>query len=205
MASALGLGAKTGIETDYERPGIVPSDAWKRRERNEGWREGDTCNYSIGQGALVVTPLQMARVTAAIANGGFVHRPRLVLGLREAGRPLFSRRPPKMINNLHWDPAHLAIVQQGMHDVVMAPRGTGRLAKVPGVTVAGKTGTAEYGRKGSGNKYGWMIAYAPYEDPRYAVALVVDKAISGGVSAAPRVQRILEGIFSGADPRKGAG
>ena len=84
MALQLGLGGRTGIEIGGEREGLVPSDAWKRRVQGDAWRSGDTANVSIGQGQLLVTPLQMAVYTAALANGGRVYRPRLV---REPARP----------------------------------------------------------------------------------------------------------------------
>jgi penicillin-binding protein 2 len=205
MAEALGLGQETGIELDFERSGLVPDAQWKRRLFNDGWREGDTCNLSIGQGALTVTPLQMARVAAAIANGGYLYKPRLVLGVRYPGSHEFELRRSEMVNDLHWLPANLQVVRDGMHEVIMARDGTGRLAKIPDVAMAGKTGTAEYGKKGSGKKYGWMLVFAPYERPQYAMAIVIDEAVSGGSTVAPLVRRIMHDIFSGVDPAEGAG
>ena len=133
MAAALGLGRKTDISLDYEAPGLLPDDAWKRRMFHDAWRDGDTCNLSIGQGALAATPLQMAMVAATFANGGTLYRPRLVLGVREPERrPVAARSPPQVVNDLNWSPANIRVVREGMHDVVMSPRGTGRLAQVPG-------------------------------------------------------------------------
>ncbi len=205
MAMALGLGRKTGADIDYERAGLVPDEAWKRQKVNDAWRDGDTCNFSIGQGALAVTPLQMAVVVSAIANGGYVYRPRIALGLRAPDSDVFITRPVKMVNDMHWSPEALHIVRQGMKDVIMSPDGSGRNARIEGVSVAGKTGTAEYGRKGSGKKYGWMLAFAPFKEPRYAIAMVVEEAVSGGVTVGPRIHDLLEGIFSGRDLREGAG
>ncbi len=205
MATALGLGRKTGIELNYERAGLVPDDAWKRRTFNDGWRDGDTCNMSIGQGALNVSPLQMAVVASALANGGHVYAPRLVRGERKNGEKDFRMLPARVVNEMNWSQESLRTVRGGMFDVVMAPTGTGRKAGVPGVEIAGKTGTAEYGAKGSGLKYGWMIAFAPYDNPRYAVAVVVEQAYSGGVTAAPLVQHLLNGIFHPETPEGGAG
>jgi penicillin-binding protein 2 len=204
MASALGLGSKTGLEIDYEAAGLVPDDGWKRRVFNDGWREGDTCNLSIGQGALTVTPLQMAVVAATLANKGTVYRPRVVLGVRPPDGDSFALRPAKVANRMHWTPEYIDVVRGGMHDVVMAPDGTGRRARIPGVVIAGKTGTAEYGRKDEGKKYGWMIAFAPFDQPRYAVALVIDEAISGGTTAAPRIAELMSAIF-GVDEDGGRG
>ncbi|NCC52256.1 MAG: penicillin-binding protein 2 [Spartobacteria bacterium] len=205
MADALGLGRKTGIEIDFERPGLVPNPDWKRRLFNDGWRDGDTCNMSIGQGALTVTPLQMALFTAAIANGGYLYKPRLVLGTRAPDEDEFVLRRAEIANDLHWRPSNIKVVRDGMRDVVMAARGTGRKAAIPHVAMAGKTGTAEYGKKGSGKKYGWMIVFAPFDDPEYAMAVVLDESMSGGTTVAPLVQQIMRDIYDGVVPGEGAG
>jgi len=195
MAGALGLGRKTGIALDSESAGLVPDPAWKLRKYQDGWRDGDSCNVSIGQGALTVTPLQMAVMTATIANGGRVYRPRLVLGTKARGEKLFRPTPPQLVNNMNWDPANIHAVQEGMEMVVMSPQGSGRKAAIDGIRVAGKTGTAEYGPKGAGLKYAWMIAYAPAEKPRFAVAIVIEKGVSGGTTAAPRMRILLQALF----------
>ena len=199
MAQALGLGSKTGVEVDYERAGLLPDGAWKRRVLKEGWRDGDTCNMSIGQGYISVTPIQMAVVVAALANKGHVFKPRLLKGTRDSNETVFSESEPLIINEMNWNPAHIHAVREGMHDVVMAPDGTGRRARVHGVDMAGKTGTAEYGRKGSGKHYGWMIAFAPFDKPRYAAVIVIEEAVSGGSTTAPLMHNLMQGIFYGAD------
>lgn len=196
LARELGLGRKTGIELDYETAGQVPDEEWKQRCLKDGWRDGDTCNLSIGQGFLMVTPLQMAVLTAAIANGGTVYKPRLVLGIRRREGGEFERCPPVIANKIAWNTGHLGVVREGMRRVVMAEHGSGRLARIPSVEMAGKTGTAEYGKKGSGYKYGWMVAYAPYDKPRYVVALVVDEAESGAVTTGPLVKELMAGLFN---------
>jgi cell division protein FtsI/penicillin-binding protein 2 len=89
-----------------------------------------------------------------------------------------------------------------MRDVIESPTGTGRLAKLPGTVMAGKTGTAEFGRKGEGHRHGWMIVYAPYEQPRYAVAMVLDEAITGGTSAGPRIRQLMGEILDQAGGKK---
>jgi penicillin-binding protein 2 len=202
-AEAVGLGRRTGIDLDYEVPGLVPTDAWKRRAWRDAWRDGDTCNLAIGQGALVATPLQMAGVAAALANGGFVHRPHLVRATRAPGEAAFRRAAPPPAVDLAWNPAWMRTVRDGMRDVVMDERGTGRRAAIPGVSVAGKTGTAEYGPKEEGRKRGWMLAFAPFEAPRYAVAMVVEEAESGGLTVAPRMRALLEGLFAAAPGPEG--
>lgn len=195
MAAALGLGERTGIALDHENPGLLPDAAWKRDRFNQGWFDGDTANMSIGQGALLATPLQMAVVIAAIANGGNVYQPRLVSGLRASHDDAFRPIPPRVVNHMNWSPRSLELVRGGMYDSVMARDGTGRLARVPGIEMAGKTGTAEFGPKEEGKKRGWMIAYAPFDQPRYAIAFVLDDAESGGLDVAPRVRRMLAGLL----------
>jgi penicillin-binding protein 2 len=195
QATALGLGRKTGIDLDYEATGLVPDDAWKRRVFRDAWRDGDTCNLSIGQGALTVTPLQMAVVTAAIANGGHVWRPRLVLGRREPGAEVFTRQQPVLENTMNWTPRFIRAVREGMRSVVMSPAGTGRAMRVDRVTMAGKTGTAEFGPRDARKRHAWMIAFAPYDQPRYAVVMVVDEGVSGSETAAPRMHRLMSGLF----------
>jgi penicillin-binding protein 2 len=195
MALRMGLGARLGIELDDELPGLVPNDEWKRRTHRDAWRDGDTCNVAIGQGALVVTPLQMANVAALIANGGRLYRPRLVRGIRAPGADSFALIPPALVREMNWDPAHLEAVRQGMRDVVHGERGTARRVAIAGYTIAGKTGTAEFGRKEERKRHAWMIAYAPYEAPRYAIAIVIDEGLSGGETSAPRMRELLKGLL----------
>lgn len=208
MSRAAGLGARSGIDLDFESPGIVPDPAWKRRAWHDDWRDGDTCNYSIGQGPIATTPLQMAMVAAALANGGRRVHPRLLMGVRTHGADAFTEPPVDPPVPLGWDPASLRVVREGMRDVVMAEDGTGRRLRVPGVALAGKTGTAEYGRKEEGKKRGWMIAFGPFEAPRLAVAMVVEDAVSGGITVAPRLQQFFAaamGVGTNAAPAGGRG
>lgn len=195
MARSAGLGRKTGIMLDHEAEGIVPSPEWKETVWHDKWRAGDTCNFSIGQGALAVTPLQMAVVAAALANGGEFHTPRLVLAVRGRDGVAVTNYPPVRAGRLEAPASAIAVIRGGMHDVVMAPTGTGGKARVEGIEMAGKTGTAEYGTSDNRRKHGWMIAFAPFEQPRVAVAMVVDEAVSGGTTVAPRLQALMQGIF----------
>jgi len=196
MSHAVGLGRRTGIGIGGERAGLVPDAAWKRERYGESWWDGDTCNLSIGQGPITVTPLQMALMTAAIANGGTLYRPRLVQGVRAPGGEMFQELPVTVENRLAWSQSSLDVIRKAMFKTVMSPRGTGRNAAVPGVEIAGKTGTAEFGPKALGKKRGWMIAFAPFDEPRYAVAMVLDHAATGGgADVGPRLRRIFGKIF----------
>ncbi len=188
MALSLGLGERSGIDLPGERSGLVPSDAWKRSVQRDAWRAGDTANISIGQGQLLVTPLQMALYTAVLANGGRLYRPRLIAD------PERSRG--ELVRDLGWSERMRETVRGGMRDVVHAPHGTGKRAAVAGLTMAGKTGTAEYGAAGSGRKHTWMIAFAPFDDPVVALALLVEDGESGGLTAAPLVQEMMRFLFA---------
>ncbi len=183
MADSVGFGRRCGIDLPGEDAGLLPDDEWKRRVLKEGWRGGDTCNVSIGQGALLVTPLQMAVFTAALANGGFVYRPRLVRGGQPQG---------ELVKRMAWSAATMAVVRGGMRDVIHAESGTGKRAYLAGVSMAGKTGTAQYGND---QHHTWMILFAPFEAPRYAVAMVIEDEVSGGITVAPRMRALARGLF----------
>jgi penicillin-binding protein 2 len=183
MADSVGFGHRMGIELSGESAGLLPSDEWKRRVHRDAWRAGDTCNVSIGQGALLVTPLQMAVFAAALGNGGYVYRPRLVNNGITHG---------DLVNRMAWSDGTLSIVRGGMYDVVHAVSGTGKRARLAGVKMAGKTGTAQYSK---GRKHAWMVLFAPFDEPRYAVAMVVEDAVSGGITVAPRVRSLMNEIF----------
>ena len=187
MARQLGLGARTGIGMAGEMPGLVPSDVWKRRVERDAWRAGDTANLAIGQGALLVTPLQVAVYTAALANGGRVLRPRLVL---DPAQPDGECR-----HRLELPAGALQTVRQGMLDVIQAERGTGKRAAVSGLAMAGKTGTAEYGSRDQRRKHTWMIAFAPFDAPRVALAILVEDGESGGLTVAPIMRQLMQFIF----------
>ncbi len=195
MAAIFGLGKPTGTELPAETAGFLPSREWKRSKVKDDWRDGDTCNLSVGQGYLLVTPLQMALVAAAIANGGKLFKPRLVLAKKKSDEDDYRIIPPVLVRNIPVKDRTLNEIKKGMLMVVEEADGTGRYAKMPDVLMAGKTGTAEYGKKGSGLKYGWMILFAPYDKPKYAVAMVVERAVSGGSTVAPRLKLIMQDVF----------
>jgi len=186
MARTFGFGSRLGLDLPGESAGLLPDDAWKRRAMREPWYPGDTCLVCIGQGALLVTPLQMAVATATIANGGRVVRPRLFAGNDARG---------ETIREFELNFTDLQKVRDGMTDVVRT--GTGRNVRGQ---AAGKTGTAEYIENGQMKKYAWMIAYAPDFNPEIAVAVVIEEGDSGGRTAAPVVSAVLEAWFGGDSP-----
>ncbi|GAB4223537.1 MAG: penicillin-binding protein 2 [Acidobacteriota bacterium] len=181
-ARRFGLGTKNGIGLPAEASGLVPSDEWKRRTRGEPWYPGETISVAIGQGPLLVTPLQMAVVAAAIANGGQRVHPHLLPGAGAPGEPVGL------------DQAALEHIRRGMRDVVESDRGTARRARVRGIEVAGKTGTAQVVRLGEKNDPGdhaWFIGFAPVADPGIAFAVLVEHGGHGGSAAAPIAARVV--------------
>lgn len=177
-ARAFGLGAKTGVDLNEERSGAVPGPVPGVRGNL-----GDPLNLAIGQGALLVTPLQAARVTAAIANGGRLLRPRLVL---EDGAQ------PEAVD-LGIRPEVLDVVKRGMWAVVNEEGGTGRRSGMSGVNAAGKTGTAQAGANRP--NHAWFVAYFPHQKPRYAICVFVEHGGKGSEAAAPLAVPVAEALM----------
>lgn len=180
MAREFGFEAKTGIDYAPERAGSLTSPPFY---------PGLACQSAIGQGRLQVTPLQMAVECATIANGGSVFTP--YLKKRAAGSP-----PPTPVRKLSCTAEQMNVVREGMLAVVEGKKGTGKSIGGLKVSCAGKTGTAQIG---GGQKNTWIIAFAPYEAPTVAVAMVVERGESGGKTVAPRVHAVLAAVFGEAD------
>lgn len=180
-ARAFGLGEKTGIDLGVDMAGTVPDGEWKMRMYGERWYPGDLPQMAIGQGMLLASPLQMARVAGAIGTGYLV-APRLKLDIPVRREPLpFSKK-------------QLDVVREGMRMVVDG--GTGRRGgERVAAAVSGKTGTAEIGRGETRRKNAWFIAFAPSEAPSAAVAMIIENGESGGGTAAPRVRNVLAAMF----------
>ena len=188
-----GFGDVTGIDLPGEHPGLVPNPRWKRLTYAETWAAGDTYNMAIGQGAMLSTPLQLLNATAAIANGGFLYKPQMVREIVDANGSVVE---------LPVDPGYIDLVREGMWGAVNYPNGTARELAVPGVQVAGKTGTAEFydpdiGRIGYNQlpTHAWFTAFAPYENPEITLVVFVYNGGEGSVAAVPVAQEILEGYF----------
>ncbi|MBI3976951.1 MAG: penicillin-binding protein 2 [Chloroflexi bacterium] len=205
-AREFGLGAPTGIDLAGEVEGLVPDPAWKERVKKEPWYLGNTYNMGIGQGDLLVTPLQMLNVVATVANGGYLLRPTVVRETRDARgnvvRPFRRQyvRPDRP--RVPVDDQHLATVRDGMRAAVT--EGTATILQMPGVEIAGKTGTAEYGLPDATGKYetthGWFLGFAPYRRPEIAVMVFVEHG-GGATDATPIAKRIFEYYFAQRHPR----
>jgi penicillin-binding protein 2 len=191
-----GLGQPTGIDLPGEANGNVPDTKWKQETFNEEWLTGDTYNFGIGQGFLVATPLQMARAVAAIANGGELLQPRVVREVLDAKGTSIRRYGKVVQRRLEVSENNLALVREGMRQAVAT--GTAKTAQVPGVTVAGKTGTAEFGSPLPGARiaetHGWFVGYAPADKPEIAVVVFLDQG-NGAINAAPAAGKILHHYF----------
>ena len=173
-SSRLGVGQVTGIDLPGESRGNLAGREWKKRRFSESWFLGDTVNYSIGQGFLLMTPLQLARVYAALANGGILVVPHLSAGKHPQG------------TDLHLPKEALGWVRKGMEEVVKS--GTGRASGVYGVSVSGKTGTAQ---NPHGDDHAWFVGYAPSDNPRYVAVALVEGGGHGSSVAAPLVGQVL--------------
>jgi len=195
-AQAFGLGAPTGIDLGGERFGLVPFSPAQRQRSKRSWLPGDTVNMSIGQGQLLVTPLQIARMMAAVANGGVMWKPRLVQRVERADGSLAYGSSSQMTERVDLSPVVWAFLRQSLATVVKD--GTGALARVPGVNIAGKTGTAQTISKSDsakGQDHAWFASFAPVDDPQYVVVVLVERGGKGGQVAAPIARQIYEAIF----------
>lgn len=197
MASDFGLGKPVGLFPDVEdlsnRP-MTKGDKYGNLPEKAIGRAG-TCNLAIGQGDLVVAPLQMAMVASTIANGGHLYRPRLIKKFRFAPDRPYEINPTSKIRRISIPDDALMIVRGGMHDVVMGGNEAAKCVQVEDIVIAGKTGTAEYGPKELGKKNTWMISYAPFDFPRYAIAFIVEDGVYGGTTVAPRLHELYSKIF----------
>lgn len=195
MGRRFRLGRRTGIALGSENAGFFPDEAFLRslKSRRTPWNDGATANLSIGQGYLTMTPLQAAVMTAALANGGRLLRPRLVLAVEpsEAGGTAGRVFEPVVEGTVGARPRDLQLVRSAMLADVEEREGTGREANLPGFRVGGKTGTAEIKRgRQLEDKITWFVSFAPYEAPRYAVVVVIESGSSGGRTSAPVARQI---------------
>ncbi len=206
-ARAFGLGAITGIELPGETRGLVPDSKWKRLNYAENWLTGDTYNMSIGQGYILATPLQMANATAAVANRGKLWKPQLVDYMTDAEGEVVRPFEPHLIREVPVAPELLDIVREGMYGAINWSHGTATRVQVPGIVIAGKTGTAEFARDedkdgqpdrdkdGNLPTHAWFSAFAPYVEPEIVVTVFVANGGEGSAVAAPIAQKVLQAYF----------
>ena len=199
MGNRFNLGEKTGVvQPGLESKGLYPEVGQRTKNDGEPWKDGDTANLCIGQGEVTVTPLQMALVTAAVANGGTVLRPRLVMQLEEQGRNSLAEVMPHQFKDreINVRQQYLEWVRKAMLDDVEDQKvGTGKAAYIPGMGISGKTGTAQIRTPKGIDHVVWFVSFAPYDNPKYAVVITVEgHRISGGGVAAPKAKEIYKTI-----------
>lgn len=207
-----GLGEPIGLEGMDENAGLIPSTRWKeayfKDPENKRWYPGETLPVAIGQGAVLTTPLQLARSLAAVVNGGRLLKPRLVSKVVAAdGRVLEQKgSEPQVSRVLEIEPAIFEYLKQSLLGVVEDKRGTGRRAALPkesGIRVGGKTGTAQVVSREAGGKFedhAWFAGFAPAEKPEIVVVALVENAGHGGEIAAPVVRKVMMQYFGVSEP-----
>jgi len=189
-ARMFGLGERTGIDLPGELEGLVPSRKWKRNTFNQVWYPGDTVNLSIGQGYLLTTPFQIHNMLCIIANDGLVYRPFNVEKIVSQSGELIKKYEPEMIRETGISPETFRVVKEGMKKVI--EEGTGWNARIEGVTLAGKTGTAQ---NPQGENHAWFVGFAPFQNPEICVTVFIEHGGDGSQSAAPIAGNIIQGYF----------
>ena len=200
MGAAFELGKKTGIvSARQERAGYFPEPGDRVKKDGLVWQDGDTANLAIGQGEIVVTPIQMAMMTVAVANGGKLFKPRLLSRINppavvvDAQPEIF---PEGVIRRqIPANPQHMQLIRQAMLADVEETGGTGINAFVQGMKVCGKTGTAQKTLPGGGiDHITWFVSFAPFDQPKYAVVVVIESGASGGATCAPKAREIYKAL-----------
>jgi penicillin-binding protein 2 len=207
-AKKLGLGTRSGVELEHEKQGIVPTKAWKRERFKDKWHDGETLSIAIGQGFNSMTPLQICIMTAAIANGGKIYRPQIVESVKTTDGYVVEQFQPELVSELsERERSYLHLIQDGLLGVVEGKRGTARNVRIEGITIAGKTGTAQVVKlaqyKGLKEQeipyeyrdHAWFTCYAPADHPKIAVTVLVEHGLHGGSGAGPIARVVLKKYF----------
>ena len=207
------LGSRTLIRLNNEAGGLVPTAQWKLRRIGIPWQKGEDLVTAIGQGFLLATPMQMAVYYAAIANGGRLLRPRVVLRVEDPEGVVVKNVSPEIVGELNVSPDIISFLQKALEGAVNEPHGTGHAAQLRGrlrsIKVAGKTGTAQVVRAPEDEEkegdesetpyeyrdHAWFVAYAPAEAPEIVVVALVEHGGHGGSAAAPLVRQVMEEYF----------
>jgi penicillin-binding protein 2 len=216
-ARACGLGEPTGINLGNEARGLVPTSEWKLKRTGVPWRGGETLSVAIGQGFDLVTPMQMVSLTAAVANGGTRLKPLVVSRILGPDGALVKEQAPVPLGKLPASKKTLEIIRGGLIDAVNKRSGTGWIARVPGIAVAGKTGTAQVVAKGEDDDkdnrvepqilrhrdHAWFVAFAPGEDPKIAVVVMIEHGEHGSRTAGPIAKKVIQTYLGIPDEQEG--
>jgi penicillin-binding protein 2 len=202
-AKACGLGSITGIDLDHEVAGLFPTTAWKKRRTGIAWQGGETLSVAIGQSYNLATPMQMLVLTSAVANGGALYTPLVLKSVNTADGAVVVQSKQRLAGRLPTGKETFRIIKKGLRAVVNSPKGTGRIARIDGLSVSGKTGTAQVVGRGKDpnwsdknlpdhlKAHAWFVAYAPSESPQIAVAVIVEHGEHGSSAAAPIAREII--------------
>lgn len=209
-AEKCGLGFSTGIDLDREAGGLAPTAAWKKKRFDLDWQKGETLSLAIGQSFNLTTPIQMAVLIAAVANGGVRFRPEILKKIEAAEGSLLRESKPKIMGRLPAGEITLDLVKKGLWGVLNSDKGTARGSRIIGLEYSGKTGTAEVvSRKDDEEEtedkflpdhlkpHAWFIAYAPSESPKIAVSVVVEHGEHGSGAAAPVARELIKTYLQG--------
>jgi penicillin-binding protein 2 len=202
IAQGFGLGAPTGVDLQFEKSGLVPSEQWALTKRRARWYPSETISVAIGQGPILVTPIQLARALSALVEGGRLPTPHLFLASQDPRTLARLRYKVETKPGLALSTDKAAIVRDGMWAVLNEPGGTALASRPRGVAAGGKTGTAQVvGResglvaKGKYDDHAWFIGFAPVDDPQIVVAVFVENGGHGGAAAAPLAKALFERRF----------
>lgn len=206
-AGACGLGAKTGIDLDHEAQGLIPTSEWKKKRFGVSWQGGETLSVAIGQGYNLATPLQMAVLTSAVANGGTRLRPVILKRIETADGNVMFENKGEVLGRLPVKKRNLDIVRKGLFQAVNRRSGTAWRSRIESLEFCGKTGTAQvFSRKGNTTRRGsapehlqphaWFVAYAPAEDPRITISVIVEHGEHGSSMAAPIASHLIRYFLS---------
>ncbi|MDR3071707.1 MAG: penicillin-binding protein 2 [Endomicrobium sp.] len=185
------LGQKTGIDLPNEKKGFIPNPEWKKAKLKMPWFRGDTAIFAIGQGAILVTPLQMACIMSAVANKGLRYKPYIVDKVVDFEGNEIYKHELKFDDKLELSDKTWTLLHQALLESV--ENGTGRRCKLEGIKIAGKTGTAQ---NSQGKDHAWFTSYAPADNPEIVIAVIVEHVGGGGLNAAPICKKIYEAYFN---------
>ncbi|MEK7447304.1 MAG: penicillin-binding protein 2 [Patescibacteria group bacterium] len=188
-----GFDKQTGLDIGGESKGSIPDPVWKEKIKNEDWYLGDTYHMAIGQGDVLVTPLQIASATCVIANGGKLYKPRFVNEIVDENDKVIETKKPEIANQGFISPNNIDIVKRGMRQTVVA--GSARSLNGLPVAVSGKTGTAQFGPNES-LQHGWFTSFAPYDNPQIVLTILVEGSGGGDVTAVPIAKEVYQWYFS---------
>ena len=208
-ATRLGLGRRTGIPVKSETDGNIPTDEYMLRVHKRKIKKGDVANMSIGQGDILISPLQMAQAMGVISQSGVFHQTRLVKQVQTIDNRVIAAYPNRVRDEIPVTPEIEDVLRKALVAVTSDGQGTAHRAQVKGIKVAGKTGTAQWGPTNKQRTAAWFAGFVPADNPRYAFAALYegepnDNSVHGGSHAAPLIGKVFKQVFAPGDSGKGA-